>query len=614
MGDKKNRILIVEDNDGLAQLLAAIFKRTGLCETVTVGDGVDALSAARAEPPTLILLDLRLPTLSGIEVCQRLRNMPQTSSIPILMYTAVGDRQTVLAGLQAGASDYVIKGAISNKELVERAMRLIKESRDAGEIQSCDPDHKTTTIIKKAFPDALKREKTDSLLQPQAHEPAGPPRLMTRASLARKISNVSELKALPFAVKELLALSSNPNVDVREVVTVIERDSAIAAQVLRLSNAAIYGAGQRISTLDRAVAIIGMKTIRELVMGLAVIEAFKDENGEFGRQQILLSEHSFGTAVIARLLAMRTTRAEPEKVFLGGLLHDVGKSMLFQFCGKEYDQVIRYAADTGLALEDVEKHMLGMSHCEVAALMLNKWMMPPEISLPPSLHHQPWETIKRRASAQSASIVCIMLGDMIAQACRFGFAGEERLAEPEHEMVDALGISDVSVDSLYTEACAHYRHLRTNMMLHSKPAMIKKLAEAQTEGTHRGVHVTIVDNKPTPLSPVEFFLVHCGARVKYIKTTEIRRQPSDEQDLLILRARTESVLRTMWEAVQESRCRPPECSVLALVNSDVNALFLPPDAGIRCLALPCRLDQFEAMIPQVGAVRVEGGRDSHTDL
>jgi len=613
MMERKNRVLVVEDNAGLAQLLAAIFKRAGQCEAVIVGDGVEALVAARSQPPDLILLDLKLPTLSGIEVCQRLRNSPQTSLIPILMYTAMGDRQTVLEGLQAGANDYVIKGAINNKELVERAMRLMRESRVAEGSQSCDPEHKKTTVIRKAFPDAARREKTDAIPAPGAAELAGPPKLLTRAELARRVSDVGELKALPFAVKELLALSSNPNVDIREVVAVIQRDPAIAAQVLRLSNAAIYGAGQRISTLDRAVAIIGMKTIRELVMGLAVIEAFKDEKGEFGRQQILFSEHSFGTAVIARLIAMRTAKAEPEKVFLGGLLHDVGKSMLFQFCGEEYDRVIRYAAEEGAALEEVEREMLGMSHCEVAALVLNKWAMPPEISLPPALHHQPWETIRRKAGPLSASIACIVMGDMIAQACRFGFAGEEWLAEPEREMTDTLEIGDASVDLLYAEASAQYRKLRTSMMMHSEPAMIRKLVGAEPADKRHDVRITIVDNKPAPLSPIDFFLVHCGAKVRYIKSTEVGRQPSTEQDLLILRARAESVLRAMWEAVQESRCRPPECGVLALVNSGVDASFLPDDAGIKRLALPCRLAQFEAMLPQAVAARAEGGRESRAD-
>lgn len=591
MEGKRHRILVVEDHEGLARVLATVFERTGFCETVTAADGIDAMVLARSEVPDLILLDLRLPGIDGLEVCRRLRAAPATHAIPILMYTAIDDRETVLAGLQAGASDYVIKGSINNRELVARALRLIDSARRAEEFGG------TTSTARRSFPAAVKQGNNGSKKKSTRSMPGAPRKFFSRADLALRISGLSELKAMPFCVKELMALSSNPNADIREVVTVIERDPAIAAQVLRLSNAAIYGVGQRIATLDRAVSIIGMRSIRELAMGLAVIEAFKDDNGQFGRQQVLISEHSFGTAVIARLIAAKSGKADPDKVFLGGLLHDVGKSMLFQYCGKEYSEVVAYAESTSTPLDEAEKRMLGMGHWEVAGLVLGKWMTPLEISLPPALHHRPWEIIKRRAADQSPAIACIAVADRIAQACRFGHGGEERLFEPERDMVDALDIVGVSVEAMYYEARSQYRQLLTNMAMYSEPGALKKIAEARTESAHQGVSVIIVDNKPLALNPVQFFLVHCGAKVGYARTADLEKLPRGEHDLLILRARTESVLQTMWEAVRESRYAPPACKAIALINGEVDASVLPPGSGIESLALPCRLEELARMIP-----------------
>jgi HD-like signal output (HDOD) protein/FixJ family two-component response regulator len=591
MDQRKNRILIVEDNETLRQLLVTTFERSCECEALAVGDGVDAVAVARAEGPDLVLLDLRLPGIDGIEVCRRLRGNPSTRSIPILVFTALGDRQSVLAGLRAGASDYVIKGAISSKELVARASNLIMRARNAPPLAA----EKDTANA--APPNATRRETraiNGNSPEPQA---ATPPKLLSRAELVQRISQVTELKAMPYAVTELTAISSSPNVDIKDVVNVIERDPAIATQVLKLSNAAIYGAGQRIYALDRAVAVIGMRSIRELVMGLAVIEAFKEETGAFGREQMLLSEHSFGTAVMARALATKSAKTDPEKAFLGGLLHDVGKSMLFQFCGKEYSRVVQYAAASGLPLEDLEKQMLGMSHCEVASLVLNKWMMPPEISLPPSLHHQPWEVIKRRTPAQGDSIACVAVADRLAQACHFGFGGDDRVTEPERDMLEALGLCAFDANALYHEVSAQYRHLRTTMLLHTNPQVARKFDDPYNEGAHPGICVAIVDNKPAIVNPVEFYLIHGGAKVRYLRAAELHRQPAGEQDLLILRARTESAMRAMWDEIARSPCRPPAAKVLALVNGDVDISFLPADSGIECLRLPCRLKLLEERIP-----------------
>jgi HD-like signal output (HDOD) protein/DNA-binding NarL/FixJ family response regulator len=610
MGAKRNRILVVEDNDSLRQLLATTFERVGECEVLSAADGLDAVVIASSEKPDLILLDLRLPGIDGIEVCRRLKKHAVTRHIPILMYTAIGNKETVLAGLQAGASDYVIKGAIGNKELVQRAISLVERTRQAGPPPLSA--RKTTGIVQTTFPDAKPWPAVEPPPSagtepsrpaaaaprpspPLKHAPA--PKLISRSELAERIARVSQLKAMPFAVRELMSLSINPEADLKEIVEAIERDSAITAQVLRLSNAAIYGAGQRISSVERAVAVIGLKSIRELAMGLAVIEAFKDDSGEFAREQILLSEHSFGCAVVARILAAKTQRTDPEKVFLGGLLHDVGKSMLFQLCGNEYMAVIRHTAESGLLLEDLEKQMLGIGHCEIAALVLNKWMMPPEISLPPWLHHQPWEMIRRKAPAQSAAIGCIVMGDRIAHACHFGFGGDDRAFEPEREMLEALDLPEIDVNAVYAEVCAQYHHLRTTMMMHSDAALIRKMTDPYDAVAQHGVCAAIVDSKPVAVNPVEFLLMNCGTRVKYIKTEDLRNQPPSEQDILILRARTDAVIRLMWEEIQESQCRPPACKVLALVNRGVDVSFIPPEAQIETLALPCRARALEDAIP-----------------
>jgi two-component system phosphate regulon response regulator PhoB len=101
-------ILIVEDEEDIAELLEYNLERNGY-QPASVGTGEDGLNRARELQPDLLLLDLMLPGLSGLKVCRELKSDPATAGIPIIMLTAKGEEEDVIAGFEAGADDYVTK-------------------------------------------------------------------------------------------------------------------------------------------------------------------------------------------------------------------------------------------------------------------------------------------------------------------------------------------------------------------------------------------------------------------------------------------------------------------------------------------------------------------------
>jgi two-component system phosphate regulon response regulator PhoB len=115
------KILLVEDEKGLVQSLTWYFNREGY-ETTVVGDGAEGLRQARALLPDLILLDLMLPGMSGLEVCRELRVGKTTKNIPIIIVTAKLEEADEVIGLSMGADDYVTK-PFSNKVLLHLARR-----------------------------------------------------------------------------------------------------------------------------------------------------------------------------------------------------------------------------------------------------------------------------------------------------------------------------------------------------------------------------------------------------------------------------------------------------------------------------------------------------------
>ncbi|HEU5102953.1 MAG TPA: response regulator transcription factor [Roseiflexaceae bacterium] len=120
------RILIVDDERKLVQGLVGYFRQAGF-DTLTAYDGRAALETARRDQPDLIVLDLMLPELDGMEVCKQLR---RTSAVPIIMLTARVEEADMLIGLELGADDYITK-PFSGREVVARARALLRRSSGA---------------------------------------------------------------------------------------------------------------------------------------------------------------------------------------------------------------------------------------------------------------------------------------------------------------------------------------------------------------------------------------------------------------------------------------------------------------------------------------------------
>ena len=125
----KGRILLVEDDPGLVELLSYHLSRENFAVEATA-DGEDALLIARENPPDLVILDWMIEGVSGIEVCRRLRRLPDTANVPIIMLTARTEEADRVRGLETGADDYVTK-PFSPKELVARVTAVLRRIRPA---------------------------------------------------------------------------------------------------------------------------------------------------------------------------------------------------------------------------------------------------------------------------------------------------------------------------------------------------------------------------------------------------------------------------------------------------------------------------------------------------
>jgi two-component system, OmpR family, alkaline phosphatase synthesis response regulator PhoP len=127
---EKEKILLVEDEEDIRELMAYNLAREGF-RTVAAGTGEEGLRAARAQKPDLVVLDLMLPGMDGLEVARRLKGDEETRAIPIVMVTAKGEEADIVTGLELGADDYLVK-PFSPRVLVARVKAVLRRRSGTG--------------------------------------------------------------------------------------------------------------------------------------------------------------------------------------------------------------------------------------------------------------------------------------------------------------------------------------------------------------------------------------------------------------------------------------------------------------------------------------------------
>jgi phosphate regulon transcriptional regulator PhoB len=133
---KTAKIVVIEDEDDILEVIAYNLKREGY-EVITSTSGEDGLDKIARSAPNLVVLDLMLPEIDGLEICRKLKSDPVTRSIPVIMVTAKGEESDVVLGLGVGADDYITK-PFSPRELVARVKAILRRSRTRPDTETHD--------------------------------------------------------------------------------------------------------------------------------------------------------------------------------------------------------------------------------------------------------------------------------------------------------------------------------------------------------------------------------------------------------------------------------------------------------------------------------------------
>ena len=265
---------------------------------------------------------------------------------------------------------------------------------------------------------------------------------MRNRNIERIIDTIDRLPVLPVIYTRLRNLLDKPHSTVNMIANVISEDQTTAAKVLKLVNSAFYGFPKKIADLQRAVVILGLKEINNMVLAAAMLEVFGHlTDGALNMKRFW--EHAVGCAVSARVLAEDAHLKSPEEVFTGGLLHDIGKLIHALYLPQEFSRVIADINDTGIPMAEAETKALGFTHALTGRMLAEKWNFPEVIINMIELHH-----VEDAPSRVTPEVAAVHLGNILCIAFELGSGGEKRVPAVNQRAWDMLGLKISDLESI----------------------------------------------------------------------------------------------------------------------------------------------------------------------
>jgi len=205
----------------------------------------------------------------------------------------------------------------------------------------------------------------------------------------RRIDAVRGLPTMPAVLVRLNRMLQDNDVSLADIGRVIETDQAIASKILRLVNSAFYGFDSCISSISHALMILGFNTVRNAAISVAVIDAlrFRDVGGDFDASAFW--KHSIAVAVAGRHLGARIGLKDPDNAFTAGLLHDIGKLVMFQYLPELFREAWMVSMREGLSFFAAEKRCLPIHHARIGARVAGIWRFPTPLVEAIEHHHEP---------------------------------------------------------------------------------------------------------------------------------------------------------------------------------------------------------------------------------
>lgn len=253
----------------------------------------------------------------------------------------------------------------------------------------------------------------------------------------------TSLPTLPVVINNIITMSRSRKTTAGDLAEFISNDQSLSARVLKIANSPYYARPGKISSITRAIILVGFQEIISIALGSGIINAL-------GRGKIssLIDpnefwKHSICAGFASRIAEKLIRASADESLMLAGLLHDIGKVVFLTYFPDEYHEVLRQHQEDLVPLHAAEAESLGIDHCETAYLLMKQWHFPDAICVPVRFHHDlsscPFEFFSQAMT--------VHLADYLSHRAEIGCSGNLNPGIRE-EMSTSLHLSEQRIEEL----------------------------------------------------------------------------------------------------------------------------------------------------------------------
>lgn len=278
-------------------------------------------------------------------------------------------------------------------------------------------------------------------------------------SLEELLSDVSSVPSLPLLYSRLDETINHPRSSIADIAKVLSEDQGLTARILKLANSPLFGYFSKIDTITQAVTIIGIQQVRDLALAISVMGLFKG----LPKDLIIMERfwrHCIGTALAARVLATSQREANLERFFVAGILHDIGRLVMFIRIPDISREMLTVAKEKQLCLYSVERQQLGFDHADVGGALLRSWKLPLRVVEPVEFHHRSNQA--GQFPRESAMLHC---ADLISHALELGSSGDNLVPPLTPGAWERLAISPFQLPALVAQITGQFDEITSALQV-----------------------------------------------------------------------------------------------------------------------------------------------------
>lgn len=260
------------------------------------------------------------------------------------------------------------------------------------------------------------------------------------------VSRTKDIASLPSIYQEVMEVVNHPHSSMQDVAKVISADTGLTARLLKIVNSTFYSFPAKVDTVSRALTLIGVNELSEMVLATSVMGQFNKILGDKLNLKLFWS-HSIVCGVIARELAGKRRSPNTERYFVMGLLHDLGRLVLIAQTPDLVQEAARMAREEKMPLHLAERKVMGFNHADVSRALLTEWNLPESVRLSTGRHHRGQEFEDYRDES-----LVVYWANVLSLVTGLGFSGEELIPPIEPSLWEAVNVPTHLIASLATDA------------------------------------------------------------------------------------------------------------------------------------------------------------------